>query len=69
MNIQIRLFRDALSSYGSWSSTSKKVLVDDDGKKYTVKTTVKEVPCHCHPETCCHLGGKYEETIIERVYQ
>lgn len=69
MNIQIRLFRDCLGSYGSWSHTSKNVLIDEDGKKYTVKTTIKEVPCGCHPETCCHFDGKCEKTIIERVYQ
>jgi hypothetical protein len=41
--IEIRLFRDCLSSYSSYTIGNIKY---------------QEVPCSCHPETCCHMDGK-----------
>ena len=63
----VRLFRDSLSSYGYSSTTEEKVYEDEKGK-YQIKHVTKEVPCSCHPETCCHFDGKVTHSYDEKVY-
>ena len=68
MDIKIYPFRDCVDSYGYWSKTGEEIFTDEKGKKYREETIVKEVPCSCHPETCCHLDGKKTITYKERIY-
>jgi hypothetical protein len=49
--MEIKIFRDSLSSYSYHSWEEKK-----DGK--VIKHITEEIPCSCHPETCCHFDGK-----------
>lgn len=58
-----------LESYGSWVVPSKEIFEDEKGK-YKWVTKYKEVPCNCHPETCCHEldDGKVLTTTKEKEY-
>lgn len=66
LNNQFEL-HDSLDSYGCWSSVSKEILEDDKGK-YQVKKITEEIPCSCHPETCCHFDGKVLRSNKVKVY-
>ena len=65
--MKITKFYDALSSYGYWSRTDDKVLKDEKGE-YQIKMITKEIPCDCHPETCCHFDGKKTISYEEKIY-
>ena len=41
---------------------------EDEKGKYTIKETIKEVYCNCHPETCVHFNGKTTVTKKEKIY-
>lgn len=66
LNNQFEL-NDSIDSYGYWSHTKKEILEDEKGK-YQIKKITKEIPCSCHPETCCHFDGKVTRTSEEKVY-
>jgi len=58
---------DAIDSCYYKSSTSRKIYEDENGK-YKIKNITKEVYCGCHPETCCHFGGKRTVFETEKIY-
>lgn len=61
------LLRDSLNSYDYSFWVGDKVHEDEEGK-YKIKYVSKEVPCNCHPETCCHFDGKVTRKYEEKVY-
>lgn len=67
MSFFVNKFYDCLGSYGYWSKMSEVIKKDEKGN-YKEKLVVKEVPCGCHPETCCHPDGKWTKVFIEKHY-
>lgn len=43
----------------SYDSILNKINDGEDEKgKYKLMELIQEVPCGCHPETCCHFNHK-----------
>jgi len=54
---------DCIDSYGSGRSNTANVVLENNKLVAKIKYW-EEVPCGCHPETCCHFDGtKIEDGI------
>lgn len=48
---------DCMDSYRSFEIETKETGTDENGN-YVIWEQHKQVPCNCHPETCCHFSYK-----------
>ena len=58
LNNQLEL-NDAFDRGGNryYSKHVEPQILEDENGKYKIEEEDREVPCGCHPETCCHGDG------------
>ena len=40
----------------------------DEKGEYKLMKLIREIPCSCHPETCCHFDGKIKTSSKYKQY-
>ena len=57
----------ALDSYYYKEFETNKVGEDEKGE-YKIVNVCEELPCDCHPETCCHFDEKETHRYEKKIY-